>query len=83
MKSNPTRIPYVNIQKQWADERDKLLPILDEVFSGAQFVGGEEIDKFEVNIAKLCGTKYACALKKRASALIAFASSRLAPEMLF
>jgi dTDP-4-amino-4,6-dideoxygalactose transaminase len=70
MKSDAIRIPYVNIQKQWADERDELLHILDEVFAGAQFVGGEEIDKFEENIAKLCGTKYACALNSGTDALM-------------
>jgi len=70
MKSSVTRIPYVNIQKQWLDERDELLPIMDKVFASAQFVGGEEIDKFEENIAKLCGTKYACALNSGTDALM-------------
>ena len=29
--SNNTRIQYVNLQKQWLDERDELLPIIDKV----------------------------------------------------
>ena len=70
MKSSTIRIPYVNIQQQWLDERDELLPIMDKVFASAQFVGGEEIDKFEENIAKLCGTKYACALNSGTDALM-------------
>ena len=70
MKSSAIRIPYVNIQKQWLDERDELLPVIDKVFASAQFVGGEEIDKFEENIAKLCGTKYACALNSGTDALM-------------
>jgi dTDP-4-amino-4,6-dideoxygalactose transaminase len=69
MQSN-NRIPYVNLQEQWLEERDELLPIIDRVFASAQFVGGEELDKFEENIANLCGTKYACALNSGTDALM-------------
>ena len=70
MKSNTRRIPYVNLSRQWLDERDELLPIIDKVFESAQFVGGDELDKFEANIAKLCGTKYACGLNSGTDALM-------------
>ena len=70
MQNNAIRIPYVNLQEQWLEERDELLPIMDRVFASAQFVGGEELDKFEENIAKLCGTKYACALNSGTDALM-------------
>ena len=70
MKNSANKIPYVNLQEQWLEERDELLPIMDRVFASAQFVGGEELDKFEENIAKLCGTKYACALNSGTDALM-------------
>ena len=70
MKSKLSRIPYVNLQKQWIDERDDLLPIIDKVLGSAQLVGGDELDRFEENIAKFCGTKYACALNSGTDALI-------------
>ena len=70
MKSNVSRIPYVNLQKQWLEERNDLLPIIDKVLESAQFVGGDELDKFEENIAKLCGTKYACGLNSGTDALM-------------
>ena len=70
MKSNTSRIPYVNLQKQWLEERDDLLPIIDKVLESAQFVGGDELDKFEEKIAKLCGTKYACGLNSGTDALM-------------
>ena len=70
MKSSNQRIPYVNLKKQWLDERHELLPIIDKVFESAQFVGGDELDKFEENIAKLCGTKHACGLNSGTDALI-------------
>ena len=70
MKSSVSRIPYVNLQKQWLEERNDLLPIIDKVLESAQFVGGDELDKFEENIAKLCGTKYACGLNSGTDALM-------------
>jgi len=70
MQSSNIRIPYVNLQKQWIEERDDLLPIIDKVLESAQFVGGDELDKFEENIAKLCGTKYACGLNSGTDALM-------------
>jgi dTDP-4-amino-4,6-dideoxygalactose transaminase len=70
MKISANKIPYVNLQEQWLEERNDLLPIMDKVFASAQFVGGEELDKFEENIAKLCGTKYACALNSGTDALM-------------
>ena len=70
MKNNLHHIPYVNLQKQWIEERDDLLPILDSVFKSAQYVGGDHIEKFEKKIAKLCGTKFSCALNSGTDALI-------------
>jgi dTDP-4-amino-4,6-dideoxygalactose transaminase len=70
MQNSNSRISYVNLQKQWLEERDDLLPIIDKVLESAQFVGGDELDKFEEKIAKLCGTKYACALNSGTDALI-------------
>jgi len=70
MQSSSSRIPYVNLQKQWLEEREDLLPIIDKVLESAQLVGGDEVDKFEENIAKLCGTKYACGLNSGTDALM-------------
>ena len=70
MEGSSRRVPYVNLKKQWLDERDELLPIIDKVFESAQFVGGDELDKFEENIAKFCGTKYACGLNSGTDALM-------------
>ena len=38
MKFSANKIPYVNLQEQWLEERDDLLPIMDRVFTSAQFV---------------------------------------------
>ena len=40
------RIPYVNIKKQYKDEKRKLLKIIDQTLeSNGNWVGGSEIDK--------------------------------------
>jgi dTDP-4-amino-4,6-dideoxygalactose transaminase len=70
MQRSDSRIPYVNLQKQWLEERDDLLPIIDKVLENAQLVGGDELDKFEESIAKFCGTKYACGLNSGTDALM-------------
>jgi dTDP-4-amino-4,6-dideoxygalactose transaminase len=70
MKNKIDRIPYVNLQKQWQDERNDLLPIIDKVLESAELVGGSELDKFEKNIAIVCGTKFACALNSGTDALM-------------
>ena len=40
-------VPYVDITAQWLEEREHLLPILDKVLSGGQYVGGKEVQEFE------------------------------------
>ena len=45
-----TKIPYVNLSKQWEKEREDLLPILDRVLASGQYVGGPSIAEFEENI---------------------------------
>ena len=69
MKNNPYRIPYVNLVSQWQDDRDGLLPIIDNLLGSGQYVGGDEIDKFEKNMAELCQVKYAVALNSGTDAL--------------
>ena len=70
MGISPNHIPYVNLQAQWKEEKDDLLPIIEKVLSSGQYIGGEELDKFEENIAKLCGVKYATGLNSGTDALI-------------
>ena len=70
MGISPNHIPYINLQAKWKEEKDDLLPIIEKVLSSGQYIGGEELDKFEENIAKLCGTKYACGLNSGTDALV-------------
>jgi dTDP-4-amino-4,6-dideoxygalactose transaminase len=75
MRNRNSKISYVNLNKQWIHERDELLPIIDKVLESAELVGGQELEKFEKDIAKACGTKYACALNSGTDALMLALSS--------
>ena len=63
------KIPYVNLKKQYQLERKSILKILDKTFSSGSWVGGDEVIRFEKNIAKICKTKYCVALNSGTDAL--------------
>ena len=69
MVDNHILIPYVDLVAQWEDDRPELLPIIDNLLRSGHYVGGEEIDNFEIQIAKLCKVKYAVALNSGTDAL--------------
>jgi len=63
------KIPYVNLSKQYLKEKKKLLSIIDKVLKSGQYVGGDEVKRFEKNIASLIKTKYCIALNSGTDAL--------------
>ena len=50
-------IPYVNLSAQWNDEQEALLPIIEEVLRGGNYVGSEEVDRFEDSISRFNKTR--------------------------
>ena len=69
MTDSATLIPYVNLSAQWQEDRAELLPIIDNVLGSGQYIGGDEVDKFEKSVADLCHVKYAIALNSGTDAL--------------
>ena len=63
------KIPYVNLSTQWKEEREKLLPIIDEALLKGDFVAGEAIKEFERRIGKLCSVDYVVSLNSGTDAL--------------
>ena len=63
------KTPYVDLKLQWRKEKSKLFPIIEKVLSKGSYVIGEEVDKFEENIARYCNTKYAVAFNSGTDAL--------------
>jgi len=64
------KIPYVNLSAQWHDERTELLPLIESVLAGGNYVGGKYIEQFEQKIAQVCGVQQAVALNSGTDALI-------------
>ncbi len=63
------KIPYVNLSLQSTKIKTNLLNIFKGIIDEGDFVGGKQINLFEKNISKYCGTKYAVALNSGTDAL--------------
>ena len=64
------KIPYINLSSQWKKEKKYLLPVVKKVLENGIYVNSQEIDLFEKNISRECGTKYAVALNSGTDALL-------------
>jgi len=64
------KIPYVDIAAQFEAYRGELLQAVEGVLTSGQYIGGQEIEKFENAFAKLCGTEHAIAVANGTDALI-------------
>ena len=62
-------INYVDLSKQWKDERKDLLSLLDKALSKGTYIGGDQVLKFEKNIAKFLNVKYVISLNSGTDAL--------------
>jgi len=62
-------IKYIDLSSHWKKESSKLIPIINRVLLDGNWVGGEEILKFEKNIAKFCNKRFAVALNSGTDAL--------------
>ena len=62
-------IPYVNLIKQAKSQKKEIVNLLNRIIKKGQFVGGDEIGKFEKNICKLVNVKHCVALNSGTDAL--------------
>jgi len=63
-------VSYVNLSAQWAAERAELLPIIDEVMSSGQYIGGKYVEEFEQRAAEVCQTTHCVSLNSGTDALV-------------
>ena len=70
MTETRRQIPYVNLGAQYAEERDELLPIIDQALAAGHFVGGEPIAVLEEALKPVCGVAHVVALNSGTDALI-------------
>ena len=63
-------IPYVDLGDQHQAIKDELLEAIGKVMDHGLFVFGEEVQAFEEQFARLCGTRYAVGVNSGTDALI-------------
>ena len=56
------KIPYVNLSKQYLSEKKELLSVISKTLQTGQFVGGDEVKKFEKNLF-IIESKILCCFK--------------------
>lgn len=63
-------IPFVDLPRQYKTIRQEILDAQDKVYSNGRVVDGENVVKFEAEIAKRCHRKYAVAVNSCTQALV-------------
>ncbi len=63
------KVPLLDLQSEYAELREEILPALDRVCRNSSFVLGEEVEAFEREFADFCGIKHCVALSSGTAAL--------------
>ena len=63
------KVPLLDLQSEYAELRDEILPALDRVCRNSSFVQGEEVEAFEREFGDFCGVKHCVALSSGTAAL--------------
>lgn len=63
-------LPVVNLKAQFEEERDALMPLVEDVFARGDYVFGEAVARLEEELAQYCGVKYTVALNSGTDALL-------------
>lgn len=64
------RVPFVDLKAQFAEEREALMPMVEAALAAGAWVGGEAVERVEVELAARCGRAHAVALNSGTDALI-------------
>lgn len=64
------KVPYINLSLQHAKDKETILEKVSQVIDSGMFILGDEVEKFEQQFAKLCGTKYAVGVGNGTDSLI-------------
>lgn len=69
MLSTISKVPFLDLKKQYAQIKDEVLKVTEEVFESNAFSGGPYVEAFEQNFAEYCGTQYAMGVNNGTTAL--------------
>lgn len=64
------KVGYVDLPSQWAEDRDELLPIIDQVLSTGQYILGDLVDDLEQALADACEVDHCIAVNSGTDALV-------------
>ena len=62
-------VPFLDLKKQQLALKDRILPLWEDIFCSAGFIGGNYVETFEQNFAKECGVTDCVALNSGTDAL--------------
>lgn len=62
-------VPYVDLALQHQKIKDEILEAIDRILTKGDFVLGEEVERFEENLAQYCGTRFALGVNSGTDAL--------------
>ncbi len=68
--STPTPIPYLRLQQEYQDLRDRWLARIDEAGASGAFILGPEVEAFEREAADFLGARYAIGVANGTAALV-------------
>jgi dTDP-4-amino-4,6-dideoxygalactose transaminase len=68
--SGTVKIPFFGVDRQYANLREEILDVTDQVYRSGRVLDGENTYMFEKTIAKMTERKYACAVGSCTQALI-------------
>jgi dTDP-4-amino-4,6-dideoxygalactose transaminase len=68
-KGIPMKVSLLDLQSEYAELRDEVLPALDRVGQKTAYVLGEEVEAFEREFADFCGARHCVAMSNGTAAL--------------
>lgn len=73
-------VPVFDLSRQWPGLRNEIMPVLEEVLAGGQFILGENVAALEDEVASLCGVAHGIGVANGSDALVlALQALRIGP----
>jgi dTDP-4-amino-4,6-dideoxygalactose transaminase len=64
------KVPYLDFPRQFQEDREATLALVERIFSRGQFILGEEVEAFEADFARVCGVRHAVGVANGTDALV-------------
>src|SRR4030095_7834836 len=68
---NMTRVPLLDLQAQYAPIREAVIAAIERVCDSQRFIGGEEVEAFERELAGMLGVEHVIGVSSGTDALVA------------